>query len=181
MIKKYTIIFLIILCALVIYSNVTWLMRYIYPLKYADVIQKYSEEFGVDPYLIAAIIKVESGYKTNVISKKGACGLMQLMPDTAKWIAKNINMENFNIAMLTQPEINIKMGTWYFSSLLKEFDNDTTLALAAYNGGRGNVAQWIKSGFFVDGNSDKIPFEETKGFIKKVKKAHKWYKRLYSF
>lgn len=179
--KKYIIIFLIVLSVLALYNNVTWLMKYMYPLKYAGEIQKCSKEFAVDPYLIAAIIKVESGYKPDVISKKGARGLMQLMPDTAKWIAENMKMENFDVKMLEEPGLNIKMGTWYFSSLLKEFDNDTTLALAAYNGGRGNVAQWIKSGCFADGTGDKIPFEETKGFIKKVRKAHRWYKRLYSF
>lgn len=181
MTKKYIIMFLIVLSILALCNNITWLMKYIYPLNYADEIAKYCEEFAVDPYLIAAIIKVESDYKPDVISKKGARGLMQLMPDTAKWIAENIKMENFDIKMLDEPELNIKMGTWYFSSLLKEFDNDTTLALAAYNGGRGNVARWVKSGYFADGSGDKIPFEETKCFIKKVKKAHRWYKKIYSF
>lgn len=172
---------MIIIGIFALYNNITWLMKYLYPLKYTDEIKKYSTEFDVDLYLVAAIIKVESGFSPDVVSKKGARGLMQLMPDTAIWIAEILEIEDFDVKKLDTPELNIKMGTWYFASLLKEFDNNTTLALAAYNGGRGNVAKWIENGYFKDSSNDKIPFEETKGFIRKVNKAYKWYKKLYRF
>lgn len=154
-------------------------MKYLYPIKYEKSIQNYSKEFHVDPYLVAAVIRVESRFVFDVVSQKGARGLMQLMPDTAQWVSKNLNLEDFEDSQLDIPDLNIKMGTWYLANLLKEFDGDIILALAAYNGGRGNVRKWMDDGCFNEGREDKIPFNETKIFVKKVKKAYNWYKRLY--
>ena len=71
------------------------------------------------------------------------------------------------------------IGTWYLSSLLDEFNNDIVLALAAYNGGRGNVAEWIKNGMIEQNKEEEIPFTETRNFVVRVKKSYRWYKRLY--
>jgi len=162
-----------------LYDNVFWFMKYLYPLKYESSIITYSNEYDVDPYLVSAIIKVESGFSPNVVSNKGAVGLMQIMPDTAKWAAEKMDITNFTTDSLSNPDLNIKIGTWYLSNLLNEFEGNTILALAAYNGGRGNVRAWIRSGQLEGNIEENIPFPETKAFVIKVKKAHKWYRKLY--
>jgi len=154
-------------------------MRYIYPLKYEQSIIKYSAEYGVDPYLVASVIKVESNFSPKVVSKRGAMGLMQLMPKTALWAAEQMGIENFQVENLQNPDLNIRIGTWYLSSLLDEFNNNITLALAAYNGGRGNVANWLAQGRMQQQKEEEIPFPETRNFVLRVKKSYKWYKRLY--
>ncbi|MDI3481853.1 MAG: soluble lytic murein transglycosylase [Tepidanaerobacteraceae bacterium] len=179
MLKKVAAVLAVMVGIAALYNNFLWFMKYLYPLKYEKIIVRYAKEYGVDPYMIAAVIKVESGFSPNVVSDKGAVGLMQIMPDTAQWAAQKMNLKDFKIEELVIPEINIKIGTWYLTELLKEFDKDFTLTLAAYNGGRGNVREWIKSGVIKQKAEDDIPFGETKAFVAKVKKAYKWYKRLY--
>jgi len=154
-------------------------MSYIYPLKYEQSIISYSAEYGVDPYLVASVIKVESNFSPKVVSKRGAVGLMQLMPKTAIWAAEQMGIENFQVDNLQNPDLNIKIGTWYLSSLMDEFNHNITLALAAYNGGRGNVANWLEKGRLQQQIEEEIPFPETRNFVIRVKKSYKWYKRLY--
>lgn len=179
MIKKYATVLLMIVALAALYNNVSWFMRYLYPLKYEKSIVTYSNEYNVDPYLIAAVIRIESGFSPRAVSSKGAVGLMQIMPTTAKWAAEKMDIPNFTVDSLINPDVNIRIGTWYLSHLLNEFDGDATLALAAYNGGRSNVLEWIKSGQIQGNMVENIPFQETRGFVAKVKKAYKWYKRLY--
>lgn len=179
MVKKVAAVLMLVVGLIALYNNISWFMRYLYPLKYQEHIVKYAQEYKMDPYMIAAVIKVESGFSPNVVSNKGATGLMQIMPETAMWAAEQMGMKDFNIGKLSTPETNIKIGTWYLSKLLEEFKGDTTLTLAAYNGGRGNVREWMKSGVVKENAEDTIPFAETKDFVSKVKKAYKWYKKLY--
>lgn len=179
MIKKIAAVLIVAIGFVALYNNVLWFMKYLYPLKYEKHIVGYARQYGTDPYMIASVIKVESGFSPYVVSGKGAMGLMQIMPDTAKWAAEKMNMKDFKIEELMVPETNIKIGTWYLSELLEEFDGNATLALAAYNGGRGNVREWIKSGMMKQSSECDIPFAETKNFVLKVKKAYKWYKKLY--
>lgn len=179
MIKKVAAVLILMVGIIALYSNILWFMKYLYPLRYQQQIVKYSQEYGVDPYLVAAVIRVESGFSPNVVSKKGATGLMQIMPETAAWAAEQMDMKKFDTGQLSVPETNIKIGTWYLSKLLEEFNGDTTLSLAAYNGGRGNVREWIESGVIKESVEDTIPFAETKDFVLKVKKAYNWYKKLY--
>jgi soluble lytic murein transglycosylase len=169
----------IILGLFALYNNFSWFMRYIYPLRYEDSIVRYSDEHGVDPYLVTSVIKVESNFSPKVVSKQGAVGLMQLMPKTALWAAEKMGIKNIKVEDLQNPDLNIRIGTWYLSSLLDEFNNDVTLALAAYNGGRGNVAEWIEKGRLEQKKEEGIPFPETRNFVARVKKSYKWYKRLY--
>jgi len=176
--KRVVATVVIILGFAALYNNIEWFMRYMYPLKYEKSIISYSREFGVDPYLVAAVIKVESSFSPEVVSSRGAVGLMQIMPKTAIWAAEEMGIEDFQVENLKNPDLNIKIGTWYLSSLLSEFNDNITLALAAYNGGRGNVATWLAEGKMLE-NEEDIPFPETKNFVIRVKKSYKWYKRLY--
>jgi len=177
--KKVTVILIIVAGLLALCSNILWFMKYLYPLKYEEFIMKYSMEHELDPCLVAAVIRVESNFSPKVVSSQGAIGLMQLMPTTAAWAAEKQCIENFKVEDLENPEINIKIGTWYLASLMREFGENETLILAAYNGGRGNVAQWLKTGEWDRDQEDQIPFPETRNFVARVKKTYKWYKILY--
>lgn len=179
MIKKFIVTLILIIGIAALCNNVSWFMKYLYPLNYEGSIVKYAREYNVDPYLVASVIKVESNFSPEVVSSKGAVGLMQLMPTTAQWVAEKIAMEGVTPEHLKNPDLNIRIGTWYLSSLMKEFHGDLTLVLAAYNGGRGNVAQWLKSGELDGTREEQIPFPETRNFVTKVKKSYKWYRKLY--
>ncbi|MFI2856783.1 transglycosylase SLT domain-containing protein [Paenibacillus sp. JSM ZJ436] len=129
-----------------------------YTGQYSDLINKYAGKHNIDPFLIAAIIKTESNFKSNAVSSAGAQGLMQLMPNTAKGLGVTNSFD---------PEQNIKAGTGHFARLLEKYNNDVELALYAYNAGEGNVDKWIKNGQI--GN---IPFEETRNYAPKVMSAY---------
>lgn len=154
--------------------------KYIYPCKYADLISEFSSEYDLDPYLVLAIIKTESNFNANAESNKGAKGLMQIMDSTGKWISENLGSEYYDPNILFEPEVNIKFGCWYLKNLLQEFD-DLSLALAAYNGGSGNVTKWLKNPeYSSDGeNLTYIPFKETKKYVDKVNTRYNIYKFLY--
>lgn len=144
-------------------------------------ISKYSKEFNVDPYLIAAIINVESKYDKYAMSSKEARGLMQIAPITGKWASEELNIEDFTLEDLFDPELNIMVGAWYLNILSKEFDNNLQLILAAYNAGSGNVVKWLQNEIYSeDGKTLKeIPFTETKEYVKKVENNIKIYRLLY--
>ena len=135
-IKKLIIIFCVIIGILIIFK-ISGLYEYtlkkMYPLQHLEYVEKYSEEFGVDKYYIYAIIKAESNYDTQASSHKGAQGLMQILPATAKEIASSLGM-NVTEENLYEVETNIMLGTKYFANLQKSYNN-VMLALAAYNAG----------------------------------------------
>jgi len=176
--KRITIFFVVI--AVVLFALYMYFMVN-YPLSYQILIKKYSDEFNVDPYLIAAIINVESKYDKNAISKKDARGLMQISPITGKWASEELNIDDFDVEDLFDPELNIMIGCWYLSILSQEFDNNLPLMLAAYNAGSGNVVKWLQDEKYSDdGESLKdIPFAETKDYVKKVQRNISIYRVLY--
>ena len=117
-----------------------------YPTKYSEYVEKYSEENGIDKYLVYAIIKAESNFDPNVKSNADARGLMQLMEETAVERSNAIEGTEIEAYDLYDPETNIKLGTSYFAYLLGLYDDNIVLAIIAYNAGLGNVEQWIKDG-----------------------------------
>ncbi|MCL6560983.1 MAG: lytic transglycosylase domain-containing protein, partial [Firmicutes bacterium] len=131
--------------------------------------------------LLAAVMKTESNFNSRAVSDKGARGLMQVMPDTGRWIAKQMGEPVFDPDRLFDPETSIKLGAWYIADLKREFRGDAVLILAAYNGGRGNVKEWIsKNGLSAgEGSIDRIPFPETRQYVRKVLIYQKVYKYLY--
>ncbi|HHY78739.1 MAG TPA: lytic transglycosylase domain-containing protein [Clostridiales bacterium] len=157
------------------------ILKYVYPIKYKGIIARYAAEYNLDLYLIAAIIKVESNYNVTAKSNKGAIGLMQIKPSTGEWIGNQLRIKDFEEEMLYDPEINIKMGCWYINYLIKYYNDNKHLALAAYNGGQGNVNKWLKDEKFSDDGITlkNIPFEETRRYIQKVNKVYNIYKKVY--
>lgn len=166
---------------IVMINSATWLVKIVYPVYHNDIILKYTDEYNVDRYLIAAIIRVESKFYHKAKSSKGAIGLMQISPPTGEWAAKELGIENYTPEKLFDPETNIRIGCWYVSVLEKEFGYNFKTVVAAYNGGSGNVNKWLQnSEYSSDGkNLDYIPFEETRQYVEKVLRDYKVYVRIY--
>ena len=183
MAKKIILIIIFIILIVLIFqwkSLIKIIQQQIYPKKYEQYVDKYSQECGVDKLLIYSIIKVESNFNEKANSYAGAIGLMQLMKNTAIEIYENIETQTINVEKLYQPEINIKIGTYYFSTLLNKYNN-IGLALAAYNAGIGRVEKWIKEETIKQDGSDleNIPFKETNLYVRKVLNIYEKYKKLY--
>lgn len=153
-------------------------IRLIYPLRYEDYIEEYSDRYGLDKYLVMAVIKAESNYIYNAHSGV-ARGLMQITDSTADWIAGKLGCE-FEREDIENPEININMGCYYLRYLLDYYNEDVNLALAAYNAGMGNVNKWLADSESGTENSlDSIPFSETERYLSRIEKGIKIYQRLY--
>ena len=154
-------------------------IRLIYPLRYEDYIEEYSDRYGLDKYLVMAVIKAESNYIYNAHSGV-ARGLMQITDSTADWIAGKLGCE-FEREDIENPEININMGCYYLRYLLDYYNEDVNLALAAYNAGMGNVNKWLADSESGTENSlDSIPFSETERYLSRIEKGIKIYQRLNS-
>lgn len=179
-------IFLIIILTIVllykIFNAKSLILKQIYPINYSEYVEKYSNEFNLDPLLIYSIIKVESNFDSSVKSSSGAVGLMQIMNETADEIALKLNLNIKNGYDLYDIETNIMLGTKYFSDLLKKYDDNKTIALIAYNAGIGNVDKWIKEGIIKEDGSDiqNIPFKETNNYVRKILRDYEIYKKLYN-
>lgn len=181
--KKMRSRIILILLLLLAVLNFHSIVRILYPLPYHDIITFYGRTYNVDPALIAAVIKAESNFDNKAVSERGARGLMQIMPETGSWAAGQAGEPGYNDDLLFDPETNIKLGTWYLSHLEKEFDGSTVLTLAAYNGGVGNVQDWLagKTLLNPEDSISKIPFPETRYYVRKVLFYHRLYGFLYGF
>lgn len=156
------------------------ILQVIFPLVYWDSIRKQSAAHDLDPYLIAALIAQESTFDAGVRSSANAWGLMQIVPSTGRKLARSVGLRGFNTATLTNPEINIRLGTQYFSQLVAKFGG-TYYALASYNAGDSRVARWKEDRTDLDEDEfiDDIPFPETQNYVKRILGTAEDYRRLY--
>ena len=179
---KKIIVFFVICCTIIIIAllNYNKILKIMYKTDYKEYVEKYAKQYEVDPLLVYSIIKAESNFKEGALSKKGACGLMQLMDETAKEVAENTVMEYESGTTLYNPEKNIYLGIVYYADLKGIYKNDE-LALAAYNAGVGNVNKWISEGTLKQDGSDieNIPFKETNTYVRKILNNYKIYKKIY--
>lgn len=159
---------------------ITCFEKQAYPREYAEYVEVYAEQYGVPETMIFAVIRTESGFDSGAVSHAGAVGLMQIMPDTFAWLTNEMLFDHLDEGMLYDPETNIKYGTYYLSRLYDRY-GDWELALAAYNGGQGNVDEWLEDPAYADGEGGlkEIPFRETRQYVKKALKARDVYERLY--
>jgi soluble lytic murein transglycosylase len=179
--KKYILIFLLVLLLGVLFYQNNWVAKWMYPIKYRDEIEANATKFDVDPLLIAAIIRVESNYRPNLVSNKGAIGLMQLMPDTANWIQRMEGFQNLPDNALYVPNSNIMLGVKYVDLLQHQYNNNIAEVLAAYNAGPGNVSKWRDANVW-DGkleNIDQIRFWETRKYVDRVVYYYTKYQKIY--
>jgi soluble lytic murein transglycosylase len=151
------------------------------PLHHEDIIRQQAVEKDLDPALIAGVIYVESHF-VDQTSHAGATGLMQLMPQTADYIARKSGGTRFVQGDLATPQVNISYGSWYLRYLMRKYDGNEPIALAAYNAGEGKVDEWWRAAAARGENFDvarHIPFPETRTYVQRVLKAQAEYRRQY--
>ena len=144
--RKTIIIILLVIISIITFKLVNVyniILERLYPMEFSEYVDKYSEKYGIEREWIYALIKAESNFDKNSVSSSGAIGLMQLMENTAKEMTENTEIEEVN---LKEADINIELGTKYFSALVKYYDGNYNLAIAAYNAGIGRVTEWIEDG-----------------------------------
>lgn len=158
-----------------------WLIAQYYPLEYRTDLFTWAEEYDLDPYLVAAVIRNESRFRPRATSPEGARGLMQVMPETGEDVARELDLP-FSADLLYDPAYNIRIGSWYLAHLQEEFGGDTVLALAAYNGGRQNVKNWLATRQWTGEHRtiSQIPFPETRQYVERVMRDHDRYQRIYA-
>jgi len=174
---RIIIIFVLLLAIIGAIGAVVFVNRY-YPVRHLEIIYKYADEFNLDKSLIFAVINAESRFNENAVSRAGASGLMQIMEDTAYWLAPQAGLSNFNYEDIFDPEINIRLGAYYLS-LLSRWFGSVELALCAYNAGPGNVWAWLDNPeYSSDGETLlHIPFPETRNYVTRVLE----YQQMYEF
>jgi soluble lytic murein transglycosylase len=149
-----------------------WYLRTRYPLEYEQVIRAYAEERRLDPTLVAAVIYAESRFDPNVVSDAGAVGLMQVLPETGRFIARSTGGTGFVEADLRDPDVNVRYGTWLLDYLRRRYDGDVETALAAYQAGPANVDEWRRTG-------SGIQFPETQAYVDEVTRVRQIYAQAY--
>lgn len=154
------------------------LFKPMYLLEYESEITASASAHGVDPYLVAAIIRSESSWDERASSHRGAIGLMQLMPETASDMVEKglVDPNRFSVDQLTDPATNIEFGCAYLSYLMTYFNGATDKAVAAYNAGMGNVDIWTQEGDILH---NAITFPETQAYLVRVTMAQTRYRELY--
>ncbi len=160
----------------------TRLWYLLYPVAYPDLVHESSSKYGVDPMLSLAVMREESHFSEESLSASDACGLMQIIPRTGEWLAGKVyGPAGFDRALLFRPDVNIELGSFYLDYLLKKFDNNVVLALAAYNWGEGNLRRWLDKSppGDLDVFIERIPADETRRYVKKVLRSYAVYHSLY--
>ncbi|HRV72613.1 MAG TPA: lytic transglycosylase domain-containing protein [Eubacteriales bacterium] len=180
--KRNTILIILLVAAIVLATLYfaffrKELVKLRYPLEHKDYVMRYSAEYELDPYLVLAVICCESGFRENVVSGAGACGLMQIMPATGDEIAQKLGVEDYN---LFDPATNIRFGCYYLHELSLRFDGKVPVMLAGYNAGPNRADEWIMQyGVNSDGAIKYVPYPETDKYIERVESAERAYKKLY--
>ena len=148
-------------------------MRTVYPLKYSATIREASEENGLEPAFVAGVIYTESRFRPDAESHREAYGLMQLLPQSAHFIQRRSGIKGD----YRDPEVNIRLGTWFLGYLDDRYQGDERLMLAAYNSGEGTVNAWVsEEGFDI---AKDIPYKETRHYVNNALEARQTYQELY--
>ncbi|NWF57217.1 MAG: transglycosylase SLT domain-containing protein [Syntrophaceae bacterium] len=152
-----------------------------YPPGNPSLINRYAQAYNLDPALLAALILEESRFQVQALSPAGARGLMQVMPQTGRQIAKELKVRPFSEDQLYDPAVNIRLGSWYFARMLEEFEGKVHLALAAYNAGPGAIRKWLAGNNHSaeDEFVENIPYLETRNYVIRVIGSAQVYRELY--
>ena len=154
----------------------------LFPRPFWTDLKRSSTENGLDPYMVASLIRQESEFNPGAVSRANAIGLMQLLPSVGKKLAKETKLKGFNYGMLLTPSVNLRLGTRYFRHMLDKYDGTVEYALAAYNAGSDRVADWRGHSNFRDVPEfvESIPFTETREYVQAIVRNAVMYRRLYS-
>ncbi|HVG44723.1 MAG TPA: lytic transglycosylase domain-containing protein [Longimicrobium sp.] len=159
------------------------LLRLVFPFPYRELIADEAARAGIDPWLLAGLVRQESSFDADARSWVGARGLSQIMPATGAWLAPGAGVRSFSPELLTVPEINLRMGSRFLRDQLRRYRGKRDLALAAYNAGPGRADRWKRElgygGGDPDAFRDRIPFAETREYVKAVIRNAEVYRRLY--
>jgi len=157
------------------------LIRVAFPFPYSELVRREAEEWGLDPITMAAIIRQESAFKADIVSRAGAIGLMQVMPPTGAELARAHGPAGFRPANLTAPEVNLHLGAAFFVDMSARYDDDLPLVLSAYNAGPTRATRWRRYPEAADPLrfTERIPFVETRGYVKNVRRNLGLYRVLY--
>ncbi|QAT49510.1 lytic transglycosylase domain-containing protein [Caproiciproducens sp. NJN-50] len=178
--RSYTLLAILLVGAvLLLRAGYDRFQKSFYPLRYTEYVEKYAQEYHLEPALVYAVIRSESNFDADARSRSGACGLMQLMPDTFDWLQES-QKDTYSEEDLFRPEVNIRYGCRYLSMMAERYGSLRT-ALCAYNAGSGTVDGWLKdSRYSADGkNLKRIPYEETQNYADSVLQSYDKYKKLY--
>jgi soluble lytic murein transglycosylase len=153
-----------------------------YPLGHIESVRLHASHRALDPYLVLALIRQESGFAPNLASPAGARGLMQMMPETAERTAQEYGLPPALAGMLETPDVNIQLGVYHLADLLREYGGNLTLTLAAYNAGKEPVQRWLQRYGFADEVEfvEDIPYAETREYVKRVLANYDRYTTLYA-
>ncbi len=154
----------------------------LFPRPYWIDLRRDSEANGLDPYLVASLIRQESEFNPGAVSRANAYGLMQLLPSVGARVAKQMKIRPYSTALLLDPQANIRLGTRFFRQMVDENAGKVELALAAYNAGQNRVRDWQASGNFRDVPEfvESIPFTETREYVQAIMRNVNLYKQLYA-
>ncbi len=159
-----------------------WAWNILFPKPYWNDLKRYSNANGLDPYLVASLIRQESEFNPQAVSRANAWGLMQLLPPVGKQLAKEVRMRHFSQEQLTDPTVNLELGTRYFKHMVDSFGGQVEYALAAYNAGSDRVKAWQAQGPYRDIHEfvESIPFSETREYVQAIMRNATVYRLLYS-
>lgn len=165
-------------------DEVAWdqqILHVTYPFPYRELVRREAAEWGVDPFMLAAIIRQESAFKADIVSHAGAIGLMQVMPPTGAELARTHGPNGFTKESLTKSEVNLHLGAAFFVDMSRRYDNDLPLVLSAYNAGPTRATRWSRYPEASDPLrfTERIPFTETRGYVKSVRRNLGLYRALY--
>ena len=153
----------------------------LFPRPYWSDLKKFSVANGLDPYLVASLIRQESEFNPIAVSRANAVGLMQLLPRTGKLVAHQVSMKRYNPSQLYTPTVNLELGTHYFRGMVDQFGGSFEQALAAYNAGSDRVVEWMGQGKYRDPAEfvESIPFTETREYVQAILRNTSVYRQLY--
>ena len=169
------------LLLLILYPAIGFIKQKVYPLAYEDIVMEMAEEYHLEPSLVFAVIRTESKFDKNAVSKAHAKGLMQITDDTFRWAQNRAREEEIDPENLFIPKTNIRYGCYILTLLSQQFP-DTETMLAAYNAGQGKVTQWLQNpAYSEDGKTlSHIPYEETEDYVRRVINTQNEYQKIYN-
>ncbi len=170
----------VLLVYLLAYSQRLYLKKS-YPIKYESFVEKYSGEYNLDPYFVYAVIRTESDFVNTATSSINARGLMQVTEDTFNWISGRLNDKESSFDSMYNPETSVKYGVYLLSYLKNTLGSEQNI-LCGYHAGVNRAKQWLSDESISTNNNiitDKIPYEDTKAYVKKVMQTYNIYKDLY--